>query len=200
MEKPVSYYEKNFDHADLRGFDFRGTDLRRASFNYAHLEGALFYGARMDGGTSFYNATLPYFDYFPERGSFEAFKVLFNPDCADKYLIAKVNIPENSLRTSSLVYRGGWVSEIITLEGEGESMPYNISHEREIYRYAAEKRTRHKAFTSDYRLKSCCDRHGIQVFLTRREAEGYVKPLVEQGFYRWKTEYTWGCNREDDML
>lgn len=67
MKEPVSYYEKNFDRADLRGFDFRGADLRRASFKYSRLEGALFYGAWMDEKTCFDNATLPYFHYFPEK-------------------------------------------------------------------------------------------------------------------------------------
>lgn len=109
-------------------------------------------------------------------------------------------MPEKSLRASSLVQRCGWVSEVVTLEGEGESMPYSIPHEREVYRYAEGRKTLHKRFVSDYRLRPCCDRYGIHIFTTLREAEDYVKPLVEWGIYRWKTGYRWGCNCEEGVV
>jgi hypothetical protein len=125
--------------ADLKGADLKGANLREAD-----LEGA----------------DLPHFQICPEEGAFIAWKALRNNGSKT---IAKIQIPEDAQRTSSLVGRKCRASHIIVLEGEGESPTNDIK-----LQYKPGEVVRADSFDPDIRVE--CS-HGIHFFMTRKEAE-----------------------------
>jgi hypothetical protein len=141
----------NLGGADLRGADLGGADLRRANLYGADLRGA-----------DLSDAKLPYFQICPEEGEFVGYKKLQN---GDEHIIAKLLIPADAKRTSSLIGRKCRASAAIVLEGEGESPTYK----NKLF-YKVGERIEPDSFDDDIRVECA---HGIHFFVTRQEAEEF---------------------------
>ena len=135
--------------ADLRGASLRGASLQGASFQGANLQGANLQGAN-----------LPHFFIVPEEGEFLGWKKLKNGT------IAKLKIPADAKRVSSLVGRKCRASHVLCLEGEGDSPIADTKLHFSPGTVAVAD-----SFDDDIRVE--CS-HGIHFFITRKEAEEWV--------------------------
>lgn len=131
-------------YADMRGANLRGADLRRTNLSDANIEGS----------------KLPDYQICPEEGSFVAYKKLSTG------VIAKLQIPEDAERTSSLVSRKCRASHVVVLEGSGFS-PTRIESYLD---YVPGMTVYADSFDPDPRT-DCT--HGIHFFMTRKEAEDW---------------------------
>lgn len=162
----VVLFETQADN--LEGADLRGADLISANLEGANLEGADLISANLRGA-NLRGANLPNFSHIPEEGSFIAYKKLQNG------VVAKLSIPENAKRTSSLVGRKNraefvivlalFTSDDSTFDGVGLS-----SHDNGKTKYEIGQTVYPDSYDDDIR-EEC--KPGIHFFITRKEAEEY---------------------------
>jgi hypothetical protein len=169
-------YGANLRSADLYGADLRSANLYGANLRSANLSGANLYGADLRGanlyGANLRDADLSGADLspsslVPQEGDFTAFKKL------EGGKIAKLLIPADAKRVSSLVGRKCRASHAVVLEityngvpdpdGEGRS-----SH-NSAFKYKVGETVR-ADLNDDIRIE-CAS--GIHFFITRKEAEKY---------------------------
>jgi len=157
-------------YANLSGADLRGADLGYANLSDANLRGANLSGVNLRGADLGYanlgDAILPTYSIVPEEGDFIAFKKLRNG------AIAKLRIPEDAKRVSSLVGRKCRASHAVVLsitDRNGNTVPSGeSSHDRSfVYRIGE---TVNAPLNDDIRIE-CAS--GIHFFMTRKEAENY---------------------------
>ena len=150
----------------LRGEDggeranFVGANLSGADFTRANLAGANFSGAYLYGA-NFTRASLPHFQICPEQGAFIAFKALRGGK------IARLLIPEDAQRTSSLVGRKCRASKVVVLSLSDGEIGYGM-HDSTVYRVGAIVEP--DSYDPDVRIECT---HGIHFFITEREAREY---------------------------
>ena len=159
--------------ANLQGADLRGADLRDADLRYANLTCANLTRANLTRADLRYanllsadltRAILPDFTVCPEKGSFVAYKKLYNG------VIAELQIPASAKRTSSLVgrkCRANQAKVIKFLNSKKLKVPssYDLS-----FVYEVGKTVSVKTFDDDIRVE-CTS--GIHFFITKKEAEEY---------------------------
>jgi hypothetical protein len=131
------------------------------------LSGANLLGANLSGanltGANLTGANLPHFQIVPEVGAFVGWKKLANGT------IAKLEIPADAKRTSSLVGRKCRASKVVVLEGEGESPTATTK-----LHYAPGMTVEADSYYDDDIRVECS--HGIHFFLTKAEAEEWELP------------------------
>ena len=157
--------------ASLNRASLDGASLDRASLNDASLNRASLNDASLDGA-SLNGASLPAFQLVPEEGAFIAWKALRGPDI----VIAKLEIPADAARTSSLVGRKCRSSAArilsLTLKGSGEPVGEAFSsHDPSFVYRVGEVVVPRQPFDPDIRVE-CTS--GIHFFITRAEAESYL--------------------------
>ena len=173
----------NLTNADLpRAYltdaNLTGANLPRAYLSGAYLTGANLTGANLTGayltdanltGADLTGARLPHFMICPESGSFHAVKRLRSD------VLARVIIPEDARRTSSMVGRKCRASHVVVdrlFHVDGHDLPndavgYGL-HDSTEYRVGATVAA--DAWDDDVRVECT---HGIHFFMTLREAIEY---------------------------
>ena len=150
----------------LRGANLRGANLSEADLSRAYLRGASLSEADLRGA-SLSEADLPDFSICPEEGSFVAFKFLKSG------LIAKLKIPSQAKRTSSLVGRKcrAEFAKIITITDRGGNKHQEgVSKHNSNFIYRIGEIVKPDSYDPDIRIE--CS-NGIHFFMTRKEAENY---------------------------
>lgn len=142
----------DFTGADLRGADLRGTDLRRSYLGKANLR----------------EAKLDWPLVCPEKGSFVGYK-----KCRDN-LIAKLEIPEDSLRSSATSRKcrcsKARVLSITDLDGSEVNVEYAVSGRDSGFLYKVGEVVSVDDFDTN-RWNECST--GIHFFMAREEAVNY---------------------------
>ena len=155
--------EADLTRADLTGANLAEANLTRANLAEANLAEANLTGANLTGANlteaNLTGARLPHFQICPEEGAFVAWKKTTRG-------AIKLEIPADSKRTSSLVGRKCRAEFVRVLEGEGLSL--DPSGKGQILTYTAGEITRADSYDDDIRVECT---HGIQFYMTRREAE-----------------------------
>ena len=143
--------------AILTGAILTGADLTRAILTDAILTRANLTDANLT------RATLPHFTICPEEGEFIAWKKLQNN------VVAKLLIPAESKRTSSLVGRKCRAEfvKVISFVNSSESIGY-ARHDSTPY--VVGQTVKPDSYDDDIRVECT---HGIHFFMTNREAENY---------------------------
>jgi len=178
----ANLYRANLYRADLTGANLTGANLTganlyrailtNANLAYASLTGAILTDAILTGailtGANLANAnltraTLPHFTICPEEGEFIAWKKLQN------HVVAKLLIPAESKRTSSLVGRKCRAEfvKVISFVNSSESVGY-AKHDSTPY--IVGQTVKPDSYDDDIRVECT---HGIHFFMTNREAENY---------------------------
>ena len=147
----------NLQGANLHGANLQGADLSGANLQGADLQGAILQGANLRGA-DLQGADLPHFQICPEEGSFIGWKKLY------RNVVAKLLIPAEAKRTSSLVGRKCRAEFVKVIEGRGFSMQDGVTEYREGSLVYPDK------YDDDIRIECT---HGIHFFMTRKEAEEY---------------------------
>ena len=142
------------ESVDLRGASLRSADLWDANLRDADLRGADLWSADLRGA-NLQDANLRGFSCCPEAGSFVGWKRLRNN------VIAKLLIPEEARRTSSLVGRKCRAEFVEVLEGDGYDMHTGKLH------YTPGKTVWPDSYDDDIRVECT---HGIHFFITKQEA------------------------------
>jgi len=163
--------QANLNSADLSGAylsraDLNGAYLRSANLNHANLSCANLSDADLSG------ARLPNFKITPEEGAFVGWKKL------DGYYIAKLLIPNNAKRVSSLVGRKCRASHVevldiidISIESKHGSIEHDVCGIYDLALiYRVGQTVKADSFNDDIRVECT---HGIHFFITRKEAEEY---------------------------
>ena len=143
------------------GANLSGANLRRADLSGADLSGADLRSANLS------DTRLPDFFLCPEEGSFIAFKKLCDG------LIAKLEIPADAKRTSSLVgrkCRAEYAKVLSITNTDGKEVLSGRSQHDENYIYKVGESIRPNKFDPDPRVECT---NGIHFFITRKEAENY---------------------------
>ena len=155
----ATLYWANLTGANLTEANLEGANLTRANLTGARLVRANLYGANLTG------ATLPHFEVCPEEGSFIAWKKLSGG------VLAKIWIPANAERTSSLIGRKCRASHVEVVELISNDSPLKAPglHDASTI-YAVGHTVRADSFDKDIRVECT---HGIHFFMTRREAEAW---------------------------
>jgi hypothetical protein len=165
--------------AYLSGAYLSGADLSRAYLSGADLSGAYLSGADLSGaylsdanlsGANLSDANLPTFSIVPEEGAFIAWKKLQGGH------IAKLLIPEDAKRTSTLVGRKNRASKAQVLavyqDGTGaeaaQGEEFRSMHDG-MFTYQVGG-TVEAELNDDIRIECTA---GIHFFITRKEAEAY---------------------------
>jgi hypothetical protein len=149
----------NLNGADFRGAYLIGADLRGADLRGADLRGAYLLRAYLNGA-DLSDANLPNFQICPEEGSFIGWKKTTTG-------IAKLKIPHDSKRTSSLVGRKCRAEFVDVLEAPkcAESICTCIR-----INYIPGQRVYADSYNTDIKIECT---HGIHFFMTRKEAEEF---------------------------
>ena len=158
--------------ANLTGADLRGADLSGADLIWADLTGADLRGANLSGTyLSEANLTEAKLDWplvCPEKGSFIGYK-----KCRDN-LIAKLEIPEDSLRSSATSRKcrcsKARVLSITDLDGSEVNIEYAVSGRDSGFLYKVGEVVSVDDFDTN-RWNECST--GIHFFMTREEAVNY---------------------------
>ena len=153
----------NLTGANLTDADLTNANLTNANLTNADLPRAYLTGADLTG------ARLPHFMICPESGSFHAVKRLRSD------VLARVIIPEDARRTSSMVGRKCRASHVVVdrlFHVDGHDLPndavgYGL-HDSTEYRVGATVAA--DAWDDDVRVECT---HGIHFFMTLREAIEY---------------------------
>ena len=163
----------SLNRASLNDASLNDASLIGASLNDASLNRASLIGASLDGA-SLNDASLPAFQLVPEEGSFIAWKAVLSER---GQVLAKLEIPAEAARTSSLVGRKCRASAArvlaLTLKGSGEPVDEAYSSHAGssfVYRVGATV-VPSMPFDPDIRIE-CTS--GIHFFITRAEAESYL--------------------------
>ncbi len=165
-------YGANLQNADLRRAYLRSANLENANLQNADLQGADLQGAFLKG-MNLKNANLGPRSIVPEEGAFIGWKKLRD------YVIAKLEIPAEARRHSSLVGRKCRVEFVRVLELAGSTVRALELSERPVRAesmhdhrvvYTVGEIVRPDRYDNDIRLE-CAP--GIHFFLTRKEAEEY---------------------------
>ena len=147
----------DFTGADLRGADLRGADLRGADLRRSYLGKANLSEAKLDWPL-----------VCPEKGSFVGYK-----KCRDN-LIAKLEIPEDSLRSSATSRKcrcsKARVLSITDLDGSEVNVEYAVSGRDSGFLYKVGEVVSVDDFDTN-RWNECST--GIHFFMTREEAINY---------------------------
>jgi hypothetical protein len=152
----------DLSNADLRNADLRGADLRGADLRCADLRCANLRNANLSG------ANLPHYQIAPEEGEFVAWKKV-------QGVVVKLLIPGTAQRTSSLVGRKCRASEALVLAvlGVKDEMSWvGTSAQDNSTEYRVGARVVPDSYDDDIRVECA---HGIHFFITRREAEDWLK-------------------------
>ena len=147
--------EDGGERANLTGANLTGANLTDASLTDADLTDASLTRADLT------RANLPHFQICPEQGAFTAFKKLRGGN------IARLLIPEDAQRTSSLVGRKCRASKVIVLSLSDGEVGYGM-HDSTVYRVGATVEP--DSYDPDIRVECT---HGIHFFVTEREAQEY---------------------------
>ena len=145
----------NLFRADLSCANLSGADLSHANLSCANLSGADLSGADLSG------ANLPPYAVCPEVGEFIAFKKL------EDGIIARLLIPEDAVRTSSLTGRKCRASKVKVLSLSCGEVGFGL-HDGTEYRVGAIVEP--DSYDPDPRVECT---HGIHFFITEREARDY---------------------------
>ena len=139
-----------------------GANLTNANLTYAILTDAILTRANLTDA-NLTRATLPHFTICPEEGEFIAWKKLQNN------VVAKLLIPAESKRTSSLVGRKCRAEfvKVISFVNSSESIGY-AKHDSTPY--IVGQTVKPDSYDDDIRVECT---HGIHFFMTNREAENY---------------------------
>ena len=129
--------------------------LTGANLARANLAGANLADANLTG------ANLAHFQICPEQGAFIAFKKLRGGK------VARLLIPGDAQRTSSLVGRKCRASKVVVLSLSDGEVGYGI-HDSTVYRVGATVEP--DSYDPDIRVECT---HGIHFFITEREAQEY---------------------------
>jgi hypothetical protein len=172
----------NLTDTNLTDTNLTGANLTNASLTYAILTDAILtranlYRADLTGAilanailtranltrANLTDATLPHFTICPEEGEFIAWKKLQNN------VVAKLLIPAESKRTSSLVGRKCRAEfvKVISFVNSSESVGY-AKHDSTPY--IVGQTVKPDSYDDDIRVECT---HGIHFFMTNREAENY---------------------------
>ena len=166
----------NLSRANLRGADLRGADLRGANLSYADLSDANLRGADLRGANLSYadlsDANLSraknlHYSHCPDEGDFIAFKKL---SCG---LIAKLRIPAEAKRTSSIVgrkCRAEFAEVIAIYKDEKEVLEGFSSHDNGKTKYVVGEIVKPDSYDGDPRVECT---NGIHFFITKQEAIDY---------------------------
>jgi hypothetical protein len=152
--------------ADLSSANLRGADLRGANLYSANLYGANLYGANLRGAINFY------FSLVPEKGSFTAFKKVFNNGI--EYVL-ELEIPKSAKRVSTPIGRKCRASQakaIAAYNQDGTKTKETIfysQHDPE-FKYQIGKIAKVDNFDNNIRV-GCTS--GIHFFITFEEAKNY---------------------------
>ena len=154
---------RDFTYANLTNADLTNANLTGAYLTDANLTNANLTNADLTG------ARLPHFMICPESGSFHAVKRLRSD------VLARVIIPEDARRTSSMVGRKCRASHVVVdrlFHVDGHDLPndavgYGL-HDSTEYRVGATVAA--DAWDDDVRVECT---HGIHFFMTLREAIEY---------------------------
>ena len=159
---------KDGKRANLLGADLRGAYLICAYLSDACLSGANLSDADLRGadlsganlsGADLSGANLPHFQITPEEGAFIGWKKA-------QGCVLKLRIPEDALRTSSLVGRKCRASHVEVIDALGcDDGPWITRNGCE---YSVGSTVHADNFNDDIRVECT---HGIHFFMTRREAE-----------------------------
>jgi len=152
----------NMEEANLKGANLEDANLRGVNLVGANLEGANLEGTNLRGvnlvGTNLEGAKLPHFQICPLEGAFIAYKKTTKG-------VIKVQIPEKSKRTSSLVGRKCRAEFVKVISGKGcggsGSTKGNLVYNKWDFVHADE-------YNPDIRVECT---HGIHFFMTEKEAE-----------------------------
>ena len=165
----------NFYGADLSCANLSRADLFGANLSRADLSGANLYGANLSGANlsradlscanlscaNLSGANLPPYAVCPEVGEFIAFKKLKDG------IIARLLIPEDAVRTSSLAGRKCRASKVKVLSLSCGEVGFGL-HDGTEYRVGAIVEP--DSYDPDPRVECT---HGIHFFITEREARDY---------------------------
>lgn len=165
-------FRVNLSGANLSGVSLSGANLSGASLSWANLSGVSLSGANLSGADLFRanlfranlsGADLPHYQIVPEVGAFEGWKKLAGG------VIARVQIPADARRVSSLVGRKCRAERVVVVELIGASVGTSQHDPSVVYR-VGETVAPNNGFNDDPRVE-CAP--GIHFFITRREAEEY---------------------------
>ena len=145
----------DLSYANLSGADLSCANLSCANLSCANLSCANLYGANLSG------ANLPPYAVCPEVGEFIAFKKL------EDGIIARLLIPEDAVRTSSLTGRKCRASKVKVLSLSCGEVGFGL-HDGTEYRVGAIVEP--DSYDPDPRVECT---HGIHFFITEREARDY---------------------------
>ena len=152
--------ENNGERADLRGADLRNVDLRYTILSGAILRGAILRDADLR------DADLRDFQICPEEGAFIGWKKLSHG------LVAKIEIPAEARRTSSIVGRKCRAAFVRTSALYHTGMDTcewtGVYNPNTIYKIGC--LTFPDKYNDDIRLECT---NGIHFFMTKKEAEEY---------------------------
>ena len=174
----ASLNRASLNRASLNRASLDGASLNGASLNGASLDGASLNRASLDGASlnraSLIGASLPAFQLVPEEGSFIAWKAVLSER---GQVLAKLEIPAEAARTSSLVGRKCRASaaRVLALMLIGSGKPVDEAYSSHagssfVYRVGATV-VPSMPFDPDIRIE-CTS--GIHFFITRAEAESYL--------------------------
>ena len=157
--------------ANLRDAYLRSAYLRSANLRSANLCGANLCGASLSGASlhaadlrdaSLSGADLPSFSIIPEEGAFIGWKKLKDEG------IAKLEIPAEAKRTSTLIGRKNRAEFVRVLELFGADQGVSLHNDSIVYRVG--EIVKPDSYDDDIRLECT---NGIHFFITRKEAEEY---------------------------
>ncbi|UIY58138.1 pentapeptide repeat-containing protein [Burkholderia cepacia] len=152
--------------ANLRGANLGGADLYGANLRGANLGGANLYGADLGGadlgGADLGDVKNLVFQIIPEEGAFVGWKKLKGG------VIAKLEIPADAKRNSSLVGRKNRAEFVRVLELFGAEEGISQHDSKTVYRVG--EIVRPDSYNDDVRVECT---NGIHFFITRAEAEAY---------------------------
>ena len=153
-------YGANLEGANLKGANLGGANLedaylKGANLKGANLEGAYLYGANLKDAKHHYSLV-------PEEGYFIGWKKLSDN------VVAKLEIPAEAKRTSSMVGRKNRAEFVRVLELFGASEGVSMHDRKTVYRVG--EIVRPDSYNGDPRIECT---NGIHFFITRKEAEAY---------------------------
>lgn len=149
------------DSDNLIQADLNNTNLHRANLEGTDLSGANLSGADLREA-DINRTNLPHYSIVPEKGSFVAFKKL-------REGIAEILIPEQSKRMSPLASRK-CRAEFIKVLSLPDGILEGTSLRDKDFKYKLGKIVKSDSYDNDIRA---CYSHGINFFITRKEAEEF---------------------------
>lgn len=163
-------------YADMRGANMSYTNISGANMSYTNMRGADISGSDMSctkmrgadmSGVNMRGVVNLHYSHCPEDGSFIAWKKL------SEGFIAKLEIPENAKRTSSIVgrkCRAEFVKVIAIYNGDKEVLEGISSYNNSKTIYKVGEIVTPDSYDNDPRVECT---NGIHFFITKQEAMDY---------------------------